>query len=216
MSLKRDAGYTLVELLVALFLALMATVMFGSALSVVQKTSLVQLEKGVTISQVRQALVALDAQMRSGFGARLIDPPPPGYAYKFVIYVPDSGAGRCTGWRLTDASPQVLQMATWAAGTDPATAVWSDMAGGIRNNVLDVGSLASPAPKAFAVRGYPQPTPSTGIALDVRLWVDSGTKPTSTKRATLFTTTLTTRNIRRYDTKIMINGTETPAYQVCG
>lgn len=211
---SRNDGYTLVELLVALAIGLLAATMFGSAFVVVERASVKQFEGGVTISQTRQALVALDAQMRSGFGANFIEPPPTGYTQQFVIYTPDAGVGRCVGWRLSnldvETQRQTLQMAVWSADTDSSGAAWSTMATGIRNMVLE------PTQKAFGGKGYPADSPVTAIALGVRLWVDAGEEAlTSEKKATLFTTTFTTRNIRRYDTEISINGVDVKAYQAC-
>lgn len=215
MSLRDAAGYTLTELLVALALLLLALTMFGSALAVVQRTSVVQLDDGVAMSQARQALASLDAQMRSGFGVNFV-PPGSGYVHRFVIYTPTSGVGQCVGWRLSSADAQgmqVLQSARWQADQSASTATWVTMASDIRNSVVEP-LIPGADPPAFVLRGYPDSDPLTGIALGVRLWVDPD-EDTSDKKARLFVSTFSTRNVRRYDTKISINGADVKAYQAC-
>lgn len=199
--MRRDAGYTLVELLVALVLLLLALAMFGSAFVVVQRTSAQQLERGVTTNQIRQALVLLDAQMRSGYATKAFSV---GGDRQVVIYTESTGSPRCAGWRLTAADPQKLWFASWAAGGSAPTFPlgWTLMASGIRNGVVQ------PGVEPFTMKLYPDATNpnAVGIALGVQFWVATRASASVSEmqagEASKIATTFTTRNVRRYDTVV--------------
>lgn len=200
-----DRGYTLVELLVALSLLLLALGMFGSALVVVQRTSARQLERGVTTNQIRQALVLMDAQMRSGYATQLTDD-----ARRVVLYTEASGSRTCAGWLVTPlnpsqpSDPQELWATTWAAGGPPPTwpTGWSLMASGIRNAAVD------PGVPPFSMKYYPSVSSpnAVGVSLGVLFWVDTRQSATVAEMragdASRIATTFSTRNVRRYDTVI--------------
>lgn len=206
----RDEGYTLVELLVALALLVVALTMFGSALPAVMKGSAAQVEQGATLSQVRQALVSLDAQMRSGYVAAKRSGP--GYE-EVVLYTEAAWNGPsvrrlCAGWRLTDTAPQDLYMTTWDLGQPPPAypSRWIRMATGIQNKTV------APATSPFSVRLYPTPTTpgAVGIALGVDFWFSTrsglSAATLTSGAATRIRTTFTTRNVRRYGVVLPVGG----------
>lgn len=193
--MRRDGGFSLIELLVAASLLLLAIGLFSSALIVVQRNVTRQLDRGQNLSSARLALVTMDAQVRSGFVASIGDS-----NRRVVIYTEMEGKRRCVGWLVYPASGvQSLYTASWNAGSSgpPAPGGWALVAGGIRNSDPTIGV----AP--FSARAYQidtSPARYVGISLGVQLWVsnrDSREPVPVATEATRIASTFTARNVRR-------------------
>lgn len=130
---RDSAGFTLIEVLVALGLLLVALTMFSGALVVAERSADRQMEQGQTLNALRLALATLDAEVRSGFVATATDS-------EATVYTELRGARECVRWRLVpsgSASVQTLQRRVWSFG-DSAGGEWQVIAEGIRNGQLGV------------------------------------------------------------------------------
>lgn len=191
----RERGFSLVELLVALALLLLALAMFGSAFVVVQKTSTQQLERGWSTNQIRQALATLDSEVRGAYAIRRTSS---GTQEQLTIYREKESERSCSAWRVTGAIGGLQEL--WRTSWRPGSPVppWTLMAIGIRN------SSAGGAPKVFSVK--PFMTSGSAVLVSAEFWVDTTAGAFASGRTSRVVSTFTARNIRRYDTLIDIGG----------
>lgn len=187
-----DDGFTLIELLVALALLLLLLAMFSGSLVVAQRSAARQLDQGQTLNQLRAALSTLDAEVRSGFVARI------GSGNReATIYTEARGYPECVVWSV-DASPphagyggDSLWRESWPVGEAHTTV---HVAGGVRNGELGLpsgvfSSLVTPFPLANS-----QSIP-VGTSLGVQLWISMSLGPlSSVNAATEVVSTFSARN----------------------
>lgn len=130
---SQEGGFTVIEVLVALALLLVALTMFSGALVVAERSADRQMEQGQTLNALRLALSTLDAEVRSGFVATVTD-------WEVTIYTELHGVRECVRWRVvpaSSASAQTLQRRAWSIG-DSGGGEWQVVAEGIRNGQLGV------------------------------------------------------------------------------
>lgn len=110
---RRDAGLTLVELMVAMSIFLVAMVMFGTSLYVVQRLQSTNSQYSRANDQANLALQAIDRQVRSGY---VIAMPvaPAGTDAAVKIYTEAGGKPRCVMWAV---APPAVTDPTVTAGT---------------------------------------------------------------------------------------------------
>lgn len=174
-----DRGLTLVEVLVALALLLLALAMFSGVLVVSQRSATRQMEQGQTLNQLRQAVTGLDAELRSGFIAKATASPP-----SVTIYTEAYGAPLCVTWSLAKAGLATLLRTTRVPGGQVSQGL--SLASGIQNHALGKDALT------FTVKN--DPILKVGRALGVRFWVlAAGSSPGQVP--TEFATTLEARNV---------------------
>lgn len=102
-----ESGVGLIELLVVMSLLLIALAMFGTAFGVVLRTSEASRDVGASTDQLRQAVQALDRQVRFGYWVRLTtvststcaSPPCSALpAVRILTTESPSGSLRCWSW----------------------------------------------------------------------------------------------------------------------
>ncbi len=128
-----DAGFTLVELLVAMGLFLVLLTVFGVAVEAM--TSDVRKTRGISeaTDNVRLAFDRFDKQVRYAYAINAATRVGNDWYVEFDT-VDTTGARVCRQWRLVAAS-QALQQRAWPAGTTPAIApAWSTVAAGVIND----------------------------------------------------------------------------------
>lgn len=95
--MRDDAGLTLVELLVAMSLFLVAMVMFGTSLYVTQRMQASNGQYSRANDQAHLALQAIDRQIRSGY-VIAVPVPPANTDAAVKIYTEAGGTPRCVMW----------------------------------------------------------------------------------------------------------------------
>lgn len=151
--LKRDDGYTLVEIAVAVALLGVVIAMVLLFLTRAQADLQIQLSRSASNDQVRLAAQSIDREIRSG--DVFYDPAAEVYAAGDVVSsmslrvlseanAPTRPGKRCVQWRITSAGE--LQRRDWTTDwqSDPATNVsgWRTVAEGIRNRTEGVPAFA--------------------------------------------------------------------------
>ena len=107
---RGDAGLTLVELLVAMSLFLVAITMFGGSLYVMQRMQITDDQYSQANDQVHLALQTIDRQIRSGY---VISVPvaPAGADAAVKIYTEAGGKPRCVMWVVANPAVQDPRLA---------------------------------------------------------------------------------------------------------
>lgn len=100
-----ESGLTLVELLVALSLFLVALLLFGGALISTQKMQATSGEYSRSNDQVHLALQAIDRQIRSGYVAGISAGSVPDREWDsaLTIFTEAGGVPRCVRWAVADS-----------------------------------------------------------------------------------------------------------------
>lgn len=128
-----DAGFTLVELLVAMGLFLVLLTVFGAAVAAM--TDDVRKTQGISeaTDNVRLAFDRFDKQVRYSYAINPATRVGNDWYVEFDT-VDVNGNRICRQWRLS-AADQDLQQRSWPAGTAPASApAWSTVAAGVIND----------------------------------------------------------------------------------
>lgn len=196
----RDAGLTLVEVLVSASLLVLALVMFGGSLVTAQRAQGTNAQYSQANDQAHLALQAIDRQIRSGFVVGTTSVANADAAVK--IYSEAGGAARCFAWAVADddlggrSGLAKLYVASWdprpvgaSVPSFPGSG-WTAMASNLWN------WLVSPQVEPFDV-----PTPATGVlkTLDVTLRLNASTRSEATIE---LTSSFTSRNVDREGEKI--------------
>lgn len=169
-----DSGLTLIEMLVALSLLVVALAMFSGSLWVSHRAQLADTEYSVQNDSMNLAFQALDRQIRSGYVAG-VDSGPTGADQAVRIYTEAQGEPQCVMWVLASpvsGRPQALYVTSWwPARTPPTTApvsfdasttgVWRTVVEGVWNKLLNK-------------QGFSLVSPTGGVlgSLQVDLWLN--------------------------------------------
>ena len=131
----REAGLTLIELMVTMVILTVVTAVAYSALISISKQSRDVAGRQETVTQLRNALQQMDRQIRSG--NVLYDPVNEvsltnGLANSMRVYTQTNGVERCVQWHVLNG---VLRSRSWSATwqTDGLVSAWSTVARGITN-----------------------------------------------------------------------------------
>lgn len=165
----RDAGYTLIELLVAMgiFVVVLSVVMGGIMVMTVdlRKTS----NQTDASDQVRNAVLRMDKQVRYADG--IAPPKKSGSDWYVAFETTATGQNNCQGYRLLGATDQLqYRKVDSNAGTDTG---WRTIA----TNVVNDPTVAAQQPFILTVANG-----STIMKqqLEVHLWASKGSKSTGT------------------------------------
>lgn len=139
--IESERGFTLVELLVAMFVLSIVTAIFGSTLASVQSAVVREDRYSQANDQARLAMEQLDREIRSG--NVLYDPATPlaGYVpyYYLRVYTqtnaPTRGGYVCSMWQI-DTNQQLLTQRWSPANPNGTTTGWRVVATGVVNRAL--------------------------------------------------------------------------------
>jgi prepilin-type N-terminal cleavage/methylation domain-containing protein len=215
---RGDAGLTLVELLVAMSLFLVAITMFGGSLYVMQRMQITDDQYSQANDQVHLALQTIDRQIRSGY---VISVPvaPAGADAAVKIYTEAGGKPRCVMWvvanpavqdpRLAPGTKSLYTTAWDPTGTDTTvpsslqtfnatSKYWIPMASDLWN------WLVVPGP----VQPFTVTSGNTSIlpTLNVAFRLNASTRSTATIEVA---STFTSRNVPRQLEQVVAVGTPT-------
>lgn len=204
MNERDEAGFTIIELIVALALLLVALTMFSGALVVSEQSAGRQMEQGQTLNQLRLAITTLDAELRSGFVSSVAS-----NHLTATIYTEIRGVPECVGWRLAPATPptaplgaagrQTLYRASWSPGSAApgnGSDAWRPVVSGIRNGQLGKNTSTFVQSTRTLVVGSPAVTAGESLGLEFWLLTRNEDSLAAVERgATRVATTLTARNV---------------------
>lgn len=105
---RTDAGLTLVEVLVALTLTVVAMAMFGTALVASIRSSEVSQDIGAVADQARLALARLDRQVRFGYWVKDASLPVSTEAVRILTSNPTTGKLECWFWALDPSQGRLM------------------------------------------------------------------------------------------------------------
>lgn len=221
----RQAGLTLVELLVSMSLFLVAIAMFTGSLYVVQRMQITDDQYSRANDQVHLALQTIDRQIRSGYVIK-VPVAPVGTDAAVKIYTEAGGKPRCVMWVVanpavvdpqTATGTKALYTTAWdPTGTDTTlpssfptfgatSKYWSQMASDLWNWIVVPGPVAP-----FTVT-----TPAnTNIlpTLNVAFRLNASTRDRATVEVV---SSFTSRNVPRTLEQLTTAGTPTKS-AVCG
>ncbi|MDC7120797.1 type II secretion system GspH family protein [Cellulomonas fimi] len=170
----RDAGMTLVEMLVSMIVFGLAMVMVASATILVMRTTDEARQSAATVTELRQAVAVIDRQVRSG--NVLFSPAnEPGFVAScqavgsnagtcMRIFTQSNGNEKCVQWQILDDGSGTglaeLRMRSWAVDWQLGGAVsdWSTVA-------RDLRLTTAPAP--FTLLGAATPYKERALQLHV-------------------------------------------------
>jgi len=183
-DLAADHGFSLVELLAAMFVMGIVIAVFGSVFASVLTSVSTEEDLSQSNDQARLAVQQLDRELRSGNvlydPASETDP-----SYMFRIYTQTNApvaSPRCVLWRIN--SSQQLQTRAWPPLQPGDATPWSLVADGVVNKAL------SPAVPAFTLDTDPN---RAGRTVKITLKVNSDLTNQPTRTATI-EASLTGRN----------------------
>lgn len=218
-----DRGFTLVEILVAMSLLLVALTMFGSVLFAVQRSGSRQDQLSRAADSAYQAIAEMDRQLRSGYIASQTSVS--GTIDSVRIYTesfaPGSGStvARCVAWAVVDlaSGSQGLYTVWWTPGASGTTTPLSynsatrsfsvsSVSGGASGFRLVADGLTGASDRTFEV---PAITGDLGQKLVVTLQLREATdpdltatgSPSSSPWVNTVSTTITPRNSPRSSMK---------------
>lgn len=173
-------GYTIVELVVTVFLSGLVLALLASIVSSTQDNLGREISRNESNDQIRLAAQTLDRQIRSG--NVVYDPNvesfasgdvAPGMSVRIFTQANAPSAGeRCVQWRIT--SDRRLQQRSWTVNwfSDPAQLVtpWRTVATGIQNRVDGVAAFTRTSASILDVylRVNADPTSKKGRTVEVR------------------------------------------------
>jgi prepilin-type N-terminal cleavage/methylation domain-containing protein len=176
--LREERGMTLAELMVAMAILSIASVVFASTMISIQRASVQQDFRTRNVDQVRLAMQSIDRQVRSG--NLLYNPssaygtPPLPADYTLLIYtqanLPTVG-NRCVLWSINDAEQLVTRSWVPLDPYGPSTTEWQVVAEDVINR-----TGGSPTP-AFSL----DPTGRT-ITVTFLVNIDEAGSPNATQR----------------------------------
>lgn len=148
-SLHGDAGLTLVELLIASSLLLVALAMFGLALNVSQRAQIRDSEYSYANDSAHLALVEMDRQLRSGYAISEASPLT-GTTDSVKIFTMTNAKPKCAMWAIAtapgnpDPTPtQNLYVLTWTPGAklpDAFTATTAPLWRMVASDIVDANA----------------------------------------------------------------------------
>lgn len=223
---RSDAGFSVIELMVAMALLLVALAMFGSVLFTVQQTSNRQIELGRANDQARLAIQEIDRQLRSGYvtsTGSFTGADASARIYTEARMSGTSSKPTCVAWVLHGAGSdrQTLYTKTWDV-VSGATAPAFNGGVGWRVVATDIVNTANGGDaQTFGLETTSLIDPNTlqsvpiGQSLTVTLWLNPSTVRST--QVTQITTTLTSRNIRRSTANAEVTGGGLGVrYNLCG
>jgi prepilin-type N-terminal cleavage/methylation domain-containing protein len=224
-SVRRDdAGLTLVELLVAMSLFLVAITMFGGSLYVMQRMQITDDQYSQANDQVHLALQTIDRQIRSGY---VISVPvaPAGADAAVKIYTEAGGKPRCVMWvvanpavqdpRLTVGTKSLYTTAWDPTGTDTTVpSTLQTFSAKSKYWILAASNLWNWLVVPGPVQPFTVTSGNTSIlpTLNVAFRLNASTRSAATIEVA---STYTSRNVPRQLEQIATTGTPTKA-SVCG
>jgi prepilin-type N-terminal cleavage/methylation domain-containing protein len=198
--LKRDDGYTLIEIAVVVGLLGVVVAMVMSFLTRAQSDLQIQISRSTSNDQVRLAAHSIDREIRSGnvfYDPAAEDYSPgdvaPGMSLRVLSQAnsPTRPGERCVQWRITTDGD--LQRRSWTVSpswqSDPAANVsgWRTVAEGIRNRADGVTAFTRTQPNLITInlRANEDPTSKKGSTVQIKLAVSGrGTQFFSTSNPT--------------------------------
>lgn len=228
-----DSGMTLIELIVAMSLLLVALAMFSSALYVTQRSAQQSSKYSLANDAVHLALQDIDRQLRSGYLVSVDGigtAAPAGRVAR--IYTEVNGVGRCVAWAVAAAPlPEpsyALYTVSWpgektfaSAGipTSFNSAPWRMVTDGLAIAKLNLnGSTAATLSAPFVKKDSVVATGS-GVkppeTLDITLWLLTSPRESSADyRYVEVSSSFTSRNVMRSTEKV--TGSTSTKYLACG
>lgn len=211
--MKDDAGLTLVELMIASALFLVALLMFGASLYVTQRMQIREDQYSQSNDAVHLAMQTIDRQIRSGYV--VTDTAVVGTDDSVKIFTEAGGTPTCVIWALAGSATgsQSLYTTSWSpvSGTAPSFSVpskWRLVATGIVNSQ---NTALLPMDSAFLkVSGA-----NSDIlpSLSVRLYLNASSRTLQTIE---ISSTFTSRNVPRTNEQVVGLATGTLKGGACG
>lgn len=212
---EREAGLTLVEVLVALSLFLVAVLMFGSSLSAIQRMQVTSSAYSRANDQVQLAFQEIDREIRSGYVANVLGPapfpaPPSGSDWAVKLFTQARGVAQCVMWALGPVGSPIktLYRTSWDAnGGSPPTSLSSS---GWRLVATDLWNFVAPN----SVTPFVVLTGGSGVLplLQVDFLINAQSRAEAAVRVT---STFTSRNVPRQGEQVVGAATGTTAGNVC-
>jgi prepilin-type N-terminal cleavage/methylation domain-containing protein len=130
---RPDAGYSLVELIVAMGIMSVVLAIVASAVVMMTRNVVTTTNLSSSTDDIRAAFSRLDRQVRYATGIN--SPTRVGNTWRVEFEGLDGdGASTCRQWRLV-TDTDTLQQRSWSAASPPSSApAWISVAGGISNN----------------------------------------------------------------------------------
>lgn len=205
-----EGGFTLIEVLTASALFLIALAMFGSVLFTVQRAADRQFELSQANDGARLAIQEIDRQLRSGYVAA--QPLITGTSASAVIYTEarmrtTTDVPKCVAWVVAPyGSSEALYTRVWDASNLPPPLTWSAGGTGWRRVVEGIVNSQMPGtPSAFQLTAV-----ATGGGnlvsqfLAIQLWLNPSSVRVS--QITEVRSTITARNFLRSQSDAEVTG----------
>jgi len=127
---RRDAGMTLVEILISMMIFSLALAMVYTVLITVQKQTKDQTSRADSVGNARLALMQIDRQVRSG--NVLYNPASESLPLSMRVYTQANGVQRCVQWQVYDRK---LRTRSWSTTwqTDGLVSDWAVVAHDVVN-----------------------------------------------------------------------------------
>ena len=125
-----ERGFTLIEMMIVMFLLTLVFSLCALALVSVQRQVNTDYARGQAVDQVRLAVQEMDRQIRSGN----LFYQPTSNGTQLVIFTQANGNQRCVEWQVSGGAIQTRSWTqTWQTDGSPAVEPWSTIATGISN-----------------------------------------------------------------------------------